>query len=123
MHIYILRMHAFVLHNKTFSKTPTILLESIQKKLQWRNYKKITPSNPNWLEFWTLQGVWVHKDEKGPEITSPNMVNGRTISIEEIEKGQQEMQEKISQVTKMVTNLTKGKGITDDPGLQGGPTS
>ena len=42
--------------------------------------------------------------------------------IEEIEKRQQEMQEKISQVKKMVTNLTKRKGITDDPNLQVGPT-
>ena len=31
-----------------------------------------------------------------------------------IEKGQQDMQEKISQVTKMVMSLTKGKGITED---------
>ena len=36
--------------------------------------------------------------------------------MEEIESGQQEMQEKISRVTKMVINLTKGKGITDDFG-------
>ena len=28
------------------------------------------------------------------------------------------MHEKISQVTKIVINLTKGKGITDDPSLQ-----
>ena len=42
--------------------------------------------------------------------------------IEEIKKGQQEIQEKFSQVTKLVTNLTKGKGIIDDPSLQGGPT-
>ena len=28
------------------------------------------------------------------------------------------MQEKIFQVTKMVTSLTKGKGITEDPGSQ-----
>ena len=35
--------------------------------------------------------------------------------MEEIKKGQQEMQEKISQVTRMVTGLTKGKGIIDDP--------
>ena len=42
--------------------------------------------------------------------------------IEEIEKGQQEIQEKFSQVTKLVTNLTKGKGITDDPSLQGRTT-
>ena len=38
--------------------------------------------------------------------------------MEEPKSGQQEMQEKIAQMTKMVTNLTKGKGITDDPGLQ-----
>ena len=33
------------------------------------------------------------------------------------------MQEKIAQVTKMVTDLTKGKRITDDPNLQKEPTS
>ena len=33
------------------------------------------------------------------------------------------MQEKIAQMTKMVTDLTKGKGITDDPSLQIEPTS
>ena len=33
------------------------------------------------------------------------------------------MQEKVSQVTKMVTNFTKGKEIIDDPGLQRKPTS
>ena len=38
--------------------------------------------------------------------------------MEELENEQQEMQEKIAQMTKMVTNLTKGKGITDDPSLQ-----
>ena len=43
--------------------------------------------------------------------------------MEEIESGQQEIQEKIAQMTKMVTNLTKRKGITDDPGLQRKPTS
>ena len=36
--------------------------------------------------------------------------------MEELESGQQEMQEKISRATKMVINLTKEKGITDDPG-------
>ena len=36
--------------------------------------------------------------------------------MEEPESGQQEMQKKIFRVTKMVINLTKGKGITDDPG-------
>ena len=35
--------------------------------------------------------------------------------MEEFESGQQEMQEKISQATEMVINLTKGKRITDNP--------
>ena len=43
--------------------------------------------------------------------------------MEEFESGQQEMQEKISQATEMVINLMKGKGITDDLGLQRKPTS
>ena len=43
--------------------------------------------------------------------------------MEEFESGQQEMQEKIAQMMKMVTSLTKGKEITDDPGLQRKPTS
>ena len=43
--------------------------------------------------------------------------------MEELESGQQEMQEKIAQMTKMVTSLTKGKGITDGPSLQGEPMS
>ena len=43
--------------------------------------------------------------------------------MEELESGQQEMQEKIAQMTKMVTSLTKGKGITDDLGLQRNPMS
>ena len=43
--------------------------------------------------------------------------------MEELESGQQEMQEKIAQMTKMVTNLTKGNGIIDDPRLQKRPTS
>ena len=44
------------------------------------------------------------------------MASGKTPRMEEFESGQQEMQEKISRATKMVINLTKGKGITDDPG-------
>ena len=44
------------------------------------------------------------------------MTSKKTLRMEEFENGQQEMQEKISRVTKMVINLTKGKGITDDPG-------
>ena len=43
--------------------------------------------------------------------------------MEEIESGQQEVQENAAQMTKIVTNLTKGKEITDDPGLQRKPTS
>ena len=43
--------------------------------------------------------------------------------IEEIENGQQDMQEKISQMTEMVTSLTKRKGITEDPNLQDWSTS
>ena len=50
------------------------------------------------------------------------MTNEKNMRIEEIGNGQQEMQEKIAQMTKMVANLTKGKGITDDPSLQRGPT-
>ena len=35
--------------------------------------------------------------------------------MEKIEKGQQDMQEKISQVTKMVMSLTKGRGLLRIP--------
>ena len=35
-----------------------------------------------------------------------------------LESGHQEMQEKIAQMTKIVTSLAKRKGITDDPSLQ-----
>ena len=43
--------------------------------------------------------------------------------MEKLEDGQQEMQEKIAQMTKTMTHLTKGKGITDDLGLERKPTS
>ena len=43
--------------------------------------------------------------------------------MEEMESGQQEIQEKIAQMMKMVTNLIRGKGITDDLSLQKKPTS
>ena len=43
--------------------------------------------------------------------------------MEELKNEQQEMQEKIAQMTKMVTNLTKGKGITNNLGLQREPAS
>ena len=51
------------------------------------------------------------------------MKSWKTPRIKELESGQQEMQEKISRATKMVTSLTKGKGITDDPNLQREPAS
>ena len=51
------------------------------------------------------------------------MESGKIARMEELESGKQEMQEKITQMTKMVTNLTKGKEITDDLGLQRESTS
>ena len=47
-----------------------------------------------------------------------DMTSEKTMRVEEIEKGQQEIQEKIAQMMKTVTSLTKKKGITDDPSLQ-----
>ena len=49
--------------------------------------------------------------------------SGKTPRMEELESGQQEMQEKTTEMTKMVTNLTKRKGITDGPSLQREPIS
>ena len=51
------------------------------------------------------------------------MESEKTLRMEKLESGQQEMQEKIAQIMKMVTNLTKGKEIIDDPDLQRKPTS
>ena len=45
------------------------------------------------------------------------MANERIMRMEDIEKRQQDMQEKVFQVTEMVTSLTKRKGITEDPDL------
>ena len=59
-----------------------------------------------------LRGLEIHKDGKGPEI----MTSKKTPRMEKFESGQQEMKERISQATKMVINLTKGKRITDDLG-------
>ena len=39
------------------------------------------------------------------------MESGKTPRMEELENEQQEMQEKIAQMTKMVTSLIKGKGL------------
>ena len=71
--------------------------------------------------FWTFQGIWSHKTEKGSGIVKLDMAIEKTMRVEEIEKAQQEMQEKIAQMAKMVTSLTKGKGITDGPSLQSEP--
>ena len=65
------------------------------------------------------RGFGIRKTEKGPEI----MTSEKNMRMEEIGNGQQDMQEKIVQMTKMVENLTKGKGIIDDPNLQRRPTS
>ena len=81
--------------------------------------KKIASSNPNLLDFEHVKGFGICKTEKGPEI----MTSKKNMRMEEIGNGQQEMQEKIAQMTKMMTGLTKGKGITDDPSLQKRPTS
>ena len=51
------------------------------------------------------------------------MASEKNMRMEEIGNGQQEMQEKIAQMTKMVTSLTKGKGITNGPSLQRKPAS
>ena len=56
--------------------------------------------------------------EKGPKI----MTSEKNMRMEEMGNGQQEMQEKIAQMTKMVASLTKRKGITNDPSLQREPT-
>ena len=51
------------------------------------------------------------------------MESEKTPRMEELESEQQEMQEEIAQMTKMVTSLTKGKRITNDPSLQREPMS
>ena len=50
-----------------------------------------------------------------------DMASEKTMRIEEVENGQQEMQEKIAQMADIVTSLTKG--IIDNPGLQRKSTS
>ena len=46
------------------------------------------------------------------------MANERTMRMEEMGKGQQDMQDKIFQVMKMEASLKNGKGIIEDPSLQ-----
>ena len=70
--------------------------------------KKIAPDNPNWLEFWTFQEIWNHKIGKGYGIVKLDMASENIPRMEELESGQQKMQEKISQAMKMTTDLTKG---------------
>ena len=70
-----------------------------------------------------MQGIWSHKTEKGSRIVKLDMASEKNMRMEELENGQQEMQENIAQMTKMVIDLTKGEGITDDPSLQKEPTS
>ena len=62
-----------------------------------------------------MQGIWRPQGQKKTRDYCFNMENEKTPRMEELENGQQEMQEKISRATKMVINLTMGKGITDDP--------
>ena len=57
------------------------------------------------------------RPEKDPNYEL-DIESGKTPRMEKLESGQQEMQEKTTQMTKMVTSLTKRKGITDDLGLQ-----
>ena len=51
------------------------------------------------------------------------MASEKNMRMEENGNGQQVMQEKIAQTMKMVTNLIKEKGITNDSSLQKEPTS
>ena len=72
------------------------------------------------ITCWSLN-IWRDLEpqgQKGIEDHQSNMENERIMGMEEIENGQQGMQEKLSQVTKMVTILIKGKGITEDPSLR-----
>ena len=45
--------------------------------------KKITPSNPNLLDFEHVKGFGICKTEKGPE----NMANEKNMRMEEIRNG------------------------------------
>ena len=63
-----------------------------------------------------MQGIWSSQGQKKVRDYCFDMENEKTPRTEEFENGQQEMQEKIPRATKMVINLTKRKGSTDDPG-------
>ena len=70
-----------------------------------------------------MQGIWSSQGQKRTRDYYFDMENEKTPRMEEIESGQQEVQKKTAQMMKMVTNLTKGKGIIDDSGLQREPRS
>ena len=70
-----------------------------------------------------MQGIWSSQGHKRIRDYCFDMENEKIPRMEELESRQQEIQEKTAQMTKMVTNLIKGKGITDDPGLQREPAS
>ena len=70
-----------------------------------------------------MQSIWSHKIEKGSRIVKLDMASEKNMRMEEMGNGQQEMQEKIARRTKVVMNLTKGKGIIEGPSLQEKPTS
>ena len=124
MHIYILRMHTLI-HMcrvsiiKLFLKTPTTLLKGIKNfNDKINNFTRKSP-----LVILTCWSLNIAKDlepqgQKGTKDHQSNMANKRIMRMEEIEKRQQDMQEKVFQVTEMVTSLTKRKRITEDPGSQ-----
>ena len=77
------------------------------------------------LTYWSLNIVrdLEPQGQKRSGITNSDMASEKSMRMEEIEKGQQDMQEKISQATEMVTSLTKGNGIIEDPSSRDRPTS
>ena len=81
-------------------------------------YKKIAPSNPNLLDLKHCKGFGTTRSERNHGSLVQHGKREDHENEKEIEKGQQDMQEKIFQVTKMVTSLKKEKGITEDPSLQ-----
>ena len=106
MHIYVLRMHALihichVLHNKTLSKKiSTVLLEGI-KVFNDKIVRKLPlVILTNWSSE-RFKGIWSPQGRKGIKDHQSNMKNKKTPRMEELESGQQEMQENIAQMTKM----------------------
>ena len=71
---------------KLFQKNPTILLEGIKSANDEIIKKKIASSNPNWLEFWTFQGIWSHKIEKESGIVKLDMASEKIPRMEELER-------------------------------------